>query len=52
MGCRARWMVKNSKVLFVEVLLVPTFRRQKKEDFYEFKASLVYIESSKPARAT
>ena len=32
--------------------LVPAFRRQRQVDLCEFKTSLVYIESSRTARAT
>lgn len=32
--------------------LIPTLKRQRQEDAHEFKFSLVYVLSSKPARAT
>lgn len=32
--------------------LVPALRRWKQVDLYRFKASLIYIESYKPARTT
>jgi hypothetical protein len=32
--------------------LIPGFRRQRQVDFCEFKASLVYVENSRTARAT
>lgn len=32
--------------------LIPVLRRRKLEDLYELKASLVYIDSSRPVKAT
>jgi hypothetical protein len=34
------------------VLLTPALKRQRQEDLYEFKASLVYRASSRVSRAT
>jgi hypothetical protein len=36
--------------VFLHVIL-PALQRKRKEDLYEFKANLIYIESSKPDRA-
>ena len=41
----------NSKMKMAAHTLIPALRRQRQVDLWEFKGSLVYIESSRAAKA-
>jgi hypothetical protein len=43
---------RRQNLVWWHMNFIPTFESQKKGDLCEFKASLVYVASSRPARAT